>query len=529
MSALIAAVLFTTLTNPCTQKPSEAVPQPDTGDVALLEHAICLARSDKNSPAYLLGAIAIRYAGLGQFDRAFELANSIDDEGERDLVRARIATSLNKSGETKRAIEILTSIQLFVETDGRKVPRYKSFITGEIAEQFAACGAFDRVFEVALSTDEDYLKRVALDAILDNFVIKQDFETLAKVVEASATLGNGEDGVIVSSVAQKYAEAGQYQKAITVANSLARTRDDFDDFNRDDAITNIALLLAKRGDFTRAVNLADSTDDYFKSQALIQIAKEQIAKGQSDAGVRLLVRVTSPLLKERYEEPDFDDAGIGAQRLAGAGVAYASAGYRDKAEKLLAIALDRAKRVRKFTERDQAIREVAVAYAEAGMFEQAADAARPDNFSYFKIAPLADVAIEMLRQHRDTEVREVVTMIRELRVKERSELQADALAEIAIKYLELGDRKSAAEVLTAAFEIARNAPVNDFQPGTMGKMAVALAEAGEYTKAIEVVAEIKSKFHQTLALAEIGVVQVKVGWVPDAHTMKILNGPQREE
>lgn len=222
--------------------------------------------------------------------------------------------------------------------------------------------------------------------------------------------------------------------------------------------------------------------------------------------------------------PDFDDAGIGAQRLAGAAVAYASVGDRDKAEKLFAIALDRAKRVRKFTERDQAIREVAVAYAEAGMFEQAADAAKPDNFSYFKIAPLADVAIVMLGQNRDSDVRKVVTMIREARIEERRELQADALAEIAIKYLALGDRRSAAEVLKAAFEIARNAPVNDFQPGIMEKIAVTLAEAGEYTKAIEVVAEIKSKFHQTLALAHIGVVQVKVGWIPDEHTTKILNG-----
>ena len=96
--------------------------------------------------------------------------------------------------------------------------------------------------------------------------------------------------------------------------------------------------------------------------------------------------------------------------------------------------------------------------------------------------------------------------------------------EIAREYLARGDKERAAEIASAAFEIARQAPVNDFQTGIMKNIAVALAETGEYTKAIETTAEIKSTFHQALALANIGVVQAKVGWVPDEHTMKILNG-----
>ena len=528
-SGLIGAVLFTTLSNPCTPKPPGAVPeQQQSVEVSLLEHAVCVAASYVGDPAHLHGEIAIRYAGLGQFDRALELANSIEDAADRDIAKARIATIIRKSGDIERAGEILDSIPLFVEIDGRKVPRHRTYILGEIAEELAACGAFERVFALAMVADEDYLRRTALDAVLDNFVPQEnkrnDFSILSRVIELSARLSNGEDGPIIKRVAQKYAEAGQYRKAITLANSLVRPGEDFDDFNRDDAIMNIALLLAKRGEFTRAINLAESTDDYFKSQALIQIAKEQIAKEQSDAGVRSLEKVTSPFLKEPYKQVDFDDAGIGAKRLAGAAVAYASAGYRDKAEKLLAIALDRAKRVRKFTEQDQAIREVAQSYAEAGMFEQAADAAQPANFTYFKIAPLAAVAIEMLRQNRHNEVQKAVTMIREARKDARPESKADGLVEIAREYLARGDKERAAEIASAAFEIARQAPVNDFQPGIMENIAVALAETGEYTKAIETTAEIKSTFHQALALANIGVVQSKVGWVPDGHTMKILNG-----
>lgn len=529
ISAIITAVIFTTLSNPCTPKPGGIVQeQQQSVQSSLLELAVCVAASYENAPSYLHGEIAIRYAGLGQFDRALELANSIEDAADRDVAKARIATIIRKSGDPKRARRLQDAIQLFVESNGRKVPRYKTYSLGEIAEELAACGDFERVFELARSTDDDYLKRTALDAILDNFLLEEgkrnDFGILAKVIEISATLGNGEDRPVISRVAQKYAEAGQYRKAITLVNSLAQQADDPADFHRDDSIANIAVLLAKQGEFARAIKLAESTDDYFKSETLIQIAKEQIAKSQSEAAVRSLQKVTSRFLKDPYEELDFDDAGIGARRIAGAAVAYASARYRDKAEKLLAIALDRARRVRKFTEQDQAIREVAVAYAEIGMFEQAADAAQPDNFTYFKIAPLAAVAIEMLRQNRHDEVQKVVTMIREARVDKGPESKADGLVEIAREYLARGEKVRAAEIASAAFEIARNAPVNDFQPGIMQNIAVALAETGEYTKAVEAAAENQSTFHRVLALAEIGVVQAKVGWVPDEHAMKILNG-----
>lgn len=528
-SALIAAILFTTLSNPCTPKPGGAVPeQQQSVEASLLEPAVCIAASYESDPSYLHSEIAIRYAGLGQFDRALELANSIEDAAGRDVAKARIATIIRKSGDPKRARQLHDSIQLFAERNGRKVPRHATYILGDIAAELAASGNFERVFELARSTDEDYLKRTALDAILDNLVLEEDkrndFGILSKVIAISATLGNGEDGPIISRVAQKYAEADQYQKAITLANSLARTREDYDNFHRDDAIANIAVLLAKQGEFARAIKLAESTDDYFKSEALIQIAKEQIAKAQSDAGVRSLRKVTSRFLKDPYEELDFDDAGIGARRLARAAVAYARAGYRDKAENLLSIALDRARRVRKSTEQDQAIREVAQSYAEAGMFDQAVDAAQHANFTYFKIEPLAAVAIEMIRQNRHTEVQKVVAMIREARIDERSESKADGLLEIANEYLARREKERAAEIASAAFEIARKAPVNDFQPGILQNIAVTLAETGEYIKAIEAAAENKSTFHQVLALAELGVVQAKVGWVPDEHAMKILNG-----
>lgn len=509
----IATVLAALLSTPVDLPPCGAVQEQTRIDTPLLDYAVQVARSYENNRSYLLGELAVRYASLGEFDRALELANSIDTEEERDVTKATVATSLNRSGNSARAREIMNSIQLFIETGGAKVPRYKSFMAGQIAEEFAACGAFDRVFELALITDDAYLISTSLNAVLDNFVSNEqnrtDLSILSKVIKVSARLKDGDDRTLLMRIAEKYAEAGEYEKAIGLAESLMEKGKDAVNFERDQAIQNIALILAKRGKFACAIKLAESTDDYFKLKALTQIAKEQIATAEKEDGLKLLGNVTSPFLKEPYHEDDFDDAGLGARRLAAVAIIHAGAGDRDQAEGLLAIALKRAMRVRKRTERDTALREVAVAYAEAGMFEQAAGAAQPNNFTYFKIDPLAQVAVVMLRQKRNREVQQVVKMIQDASVEDGPESNADGLVKIASEYIAMGDKKSALEILTAAFDIAPNAPVNEFQPIMMRNLAVTFAEAGDYTKAMKVAGEIKSTFYRVLALADIGVLQAK--------------------
>jgi len=523
---LVVAGLITALLTPGPSAPSGARALQNRPDTSLLAYAVRVARSDDNA-FYVLGEIAVRYAEVGQFNRALQLANSIDDEAERDVAKAKIATRLRISGDTQRASEILASIQLFTESNGAKFPRHKTYILGRIVEELAACGAFERVFELARINDDAYLIRTALDAVLNNFVPDEnergDLHVLSEVIRLSARINNGEDRTVLTKVAEKYAQAGEYGKALRLAASLTDHGEEVFNFHRDSAIENIALLLAKRGEFTRAIKLAESIDDYFKFTALTQIAKEQITQGRNDQAIKLLAKVTPPFLAEPYEELDFDDAGFGAERLAEAAVAYAAAGKREKAEELLAIALKRAKRVRKFTERDTALRSVAVSYAEAGMFEQAADAAQPVNFTYLSIMPLADVAVVLLRQKRNSEVQQVVKMIRDASIEDGPESKADSLVEIAGEYLTLGDTEPAAEILSAAFEIARDGSFNHLHPLTLGRLAVTLAQAGKFSKAIEVIAEIKGSFYRASALADIGVLQARAGWTPDAQARSILN------
>lgn len=523
-----AAVFVAPLLTAFDLAPGAATQGQTITNTPLLEYAVRVAKAYENDPSYLLGEIAVRYARLGQFDKALELANSIDNEAARDVAKATIATTLKRAGDAARAGEVLDSIPLIIESEGTKVPRYKPYMLGEIAKEFAACGSFDHVFELALVSHDGYLIQRSLDAVLDSFVLNEhqrtDLSTLQKVIRFSARLKDGEDRRMLRKVAQKYAEAGEYGEAVRMANSLAEEGEDAHEFERDQAIHDIALLLAERGKFTHAIELAESASDYDKVEALLQIAKQLIAMAQHAEGQKLLDKVTAPHLKESYEEDDFDDAGGGARRLAKAAIGYASAGNRDKAQELLAVALKRARRVRKVIERDQALSVVAVSYAEVGMFEEAADAAQPNNFMYFKIKPSADVAIVALRQQRHREVQQLVKTIQDASVEQRPESKADGLVEIAREYIALGDNKSAIEVLLTAFEIAVEAPINDFQPTTMRNVAFTLAGAGDYTKAIEVAAAIKSTFHQALALADIGELQVRAGWVPDQRVIALLDG-----
>lgn len=57
----------------------------------------------------------------------------------------------------------------------------------------------------------------------------------------------------------------------------------------------------------------------------------------------------------------------------------------------------------------------------------------------------------------------------------------------------------------------------------MQNVAVMLARACEYSKAIEAAANIQSPFYQALALADIGVLQARDGWTLDKHALTILD------
>lgn len=505
--------------------PAPVVAQSEA-EMSPLECAIRVAQSDSDDQSSTLAEIAIRLARLGQTEIAIELADSIEDEEERAVGIAKIATVLWKSGQRERALELTAPLRLFRHGGGRAVPSYSAYVAGRLAEELAASGQYDRVFEAVANETDDYLIRAGLDSIVDNYEMEpnstKESEVLSKVLRLSRRITDGADGRVVLAVAVKYAAAGQLNHALRLAESLADK--DGINFDRDDTLQEISLVLADAGQYDRAVQLAAKTDDYFRQETLIEIAHRLSDAGRSDRALSVLAGVTPGLLKEININVNEDELpGYKVERLAQLAVEYARAGRAERADALLGRALKAASGVWKNVEREDALHQVAVSYAQTGSYEEAVEVARSSDHSYYKIKSFGDIGVEMARAESDGWVALVVKDIQDISLGEREDLKADALLKIAGEYLAAERSDAALKILSLSFESAKVAKVNEFLPSTMQHIAVKYAEAGDYDRALEVVREIKSIYCKALALADIGVLQAQSGHPLSLYSKCLLN------
>lgn len=504
----LIGVTFTMLWFTTHHAPTELVRVQKEINISPLEVAIRVARSYDHDASYSLAEIAVRYAKIGQFDKAILLANEVENRDERAVGLLKIAVEYWNDGEKDKALEIFNTI---AETPATS---YRQYTLGLMAKQYAAAKQYERVFEIAsIKMQDSYHVSVALEAIVDTFDVTRDnLDVLASLIQRLGKPCDVDDkSRILTKITVKYAEAGQYDYALRLAHKMGRatSKNEVDNFDRDNALQKIALILADAGQYDRAIQVVNPAENYFKDKALIEIAGKLIAAGQKGKALEILSQVLRPLLKDIDKE--YDDAGYRARRVSEVAVKYGQAESKDKAAKLLEKALKSAKAVRKFTERDDALHEVAISYAEIGLYDEAIQVAQTNNFEYSKIKPLADIGVEMVRAGSDNQVGQVVKAIQAAHLDDRAELKADGLLAIADAYLKAGQRDAAVNLLSIGFDIARSASFNEAQPIVMGNIAVKYAEAGEYERAFEVIREIKEKFYKVFALADIGVLQAEKG------------------
>lgn len=477
-----------------------------------LECAVKVARS-MDSGSYTLSEIAVRYAEIGDFNNATLLVDTVDEREEMIVGRLQIAVRYWKKGRRDLALKTFGEIAQIPHTSLRQ------YTLGRIAEQYAAARQYKQVFDIASTKmTDDYHASVALEAIVDNVNVnnsEDEQNLLPEVIRRVEKLS--ENSRILTKIAVKYAEGGRYDRALQIAESM------FDPeftFNRDYALQEIALVLIKRGQFDRALKLARRTDDYFKEECLIEIAGRLIETGQVDKALGLLPEVLRSLL-DGIDENDIP--GFLAERLADVALRYAQAGRKDKAVELLSKAFTLAKATRKNVERDKALHKVAVSYSVIGLFDQAIEIAQASDYQYSKIEPLAGIGVEMVKAGQDDKVMQVVLMIRDTALTENEEIKANGLMTIADAYLKVLRKDMAMRVLALAFEIARSAKVNEFQPMTIENLAEKYAEMGEYEKAFEVVLATTQPFCRAHALMDIGVLHAKSGQALSVRSKDLLS------
>ncbi|MBW4495464.1 MAG: hypothetical protein KME26_20740 [Oscillatoria princeps RMCB-10] len=177
--------------------------------------------------------IALAYAKAGQFEKAIELTEKLDDSMtySQQETLIEIAGLLSAAGQYDKALQLVERIKY--------EERYKAELVARVARQYAAAG--DR---------------------------QQAERTFSRALQLAKTFGELQGTAALVEIATEYAAASQFDRAAQLAGTIK------DENNKPLALAQIAGEYARSGQFDAAVRLANSIkDDYYKGTALAGIGK----------------------------------------------------------------------------------------------------------------------------------------------------------------------------------------------------------------------------------------------------------------
>lgn len=209
---------------------------------------------------YVLEDLARLYVQMGQYPKVLEVANTIEDIAAKDRIFWFVASKSAKAKQFDRAIQIANFIQ---NTDN------KNNVLGEIAVQYAKAGEKEKANQIFSSILEyiDTLKNAPDIINPPNIISFQDPSPLVRSLVR---------------IAIQYAEAGFYDRAVEIANSIQKVD------KKADTLRSIALIATEAGDYDRAIDVAngiretEEKDTTSKSSVLSEIVQRIASKRLPD-------------------------------------------------------------------------------------------------------------------------------------------------------------------------------------------------------------------------------------------------------
>ena len=264
-----------------------------TEAIKILEQAILAAQKVSNLSfrVHNLGAIAVEYAAVNQkpkanllLQQALSTANKIKPGSQRDDLLLTVSNYSAKSGQYDQAIKIANSINNNRQNQAAALSR----IAAEVARQ----GKFDLALQIAQRQISDAgHKAGALMQIARALVNTKQLDRAVTV--AQSIKGKYEKVGVLSEIALQYAENGNPDKAMNLVNTINKLSASLSDEGNDIdwMLPVVAQSYAKAGNFDRAIKVAESIKiTQHRVQALTQIANEYSAKGQKDNSLLLLAQ-----------------------------------------------------------------------------------------------------------------------------------------------------------------------------------------------------------------------------------------------
>ena len=251
------------------------------------------ALKEKHLASTILAEIGAAYAHTGQtakaeevLSQALQMAQAIENKGWREIAYKEIAVRYSEIGQYEKAIEIPNLINDNLD--------YKNEALENIAIRMAQDGHPEKGIELAKDI-KGYQRTDALNAIARYLAQTGDYDTAFEAFKGM------EDSYLISEVSDiligKYAEAGQYDRVMEVSKNTQYGRDST-------AYSQIAINCAQTGQLERALeNLEHVPTQYIKALTLAKMgviyAKGEAGQAKGASSVTQKIRTSGgvPLLE----------------------------------------------------------------------------------------------------------------------------------------------------------------------------------------------------------------------------------------
>lgn len=374
---------------------SEEYEEPEIEDA--LAAALRVAGHVKNAESYdeLASAISRRYADRGEFERAVEIADTLNDPYTRDQTLASIAVKCAADRQEDAAFELIETLEDFSHqatalsqiaiayANAGEFDRAVEIADGmednsatlaEIASQCASKGEYERAFEIVERLDFPGYAALALTRIADSYIqagrVDEAVELLSQALDEAAAIDAGDEkATTLSEIALKFADAGQAEKSTVILSQALAVALKSEEIYKDTALSQIAASHSRLKQYDLAVKVAEKIDDVYQATAtLISLAViEHDDEARQTESLQLLSDAYD-LIREDVPETQRDETQHN-NLLALLAVRYADFGHADHA-------LKTAQSIGVPDEKFQTMAAVAVSHAQSGNYDQALASAR---------------------------------------------------------------------------------------------------------------------------------------------------------
>jgi len=475
---------------------------------------------------FQLLAIASKYNEAGQQEQAGEvlsqalpLAKTLDYLPARSALEAMVYGQYALAGQRDRALQGLGELRQVTDT---LADAYQARAFLEIAKEYTQAGQSDRTLqflnrgsEIAkIATDEPFEQVRVLAELGDEYlkVGQKDKATLvliqgiqitknrknfpfepwkfpqllSKLAATSIAIGRDDLTTQIRQVARSMPARYSTQVLTAIASAYTKAKQP----------EKATQLLSQSLELAKTIKLDGSSISgvSLKISVLLEIAAEYLKLGQPSLAQNVLSLALQVAQNLPQDNPSVDFGESQTIAIAKIASKYGLIGQIDQAKALLAQTLKIANQFnqgstsQKSNHASYILRQIASAYASLGDYAQALRVAN----TIQDIDTKAETFVEIAGNYPDSQKAETARMLAQaLQIAQTSKDpigQGNALLEIALKYLEIGQKDHAGQLLTTAFQLIKSQELSWFKFARMTKIAEKFGETGQKEKAAAVAA-----------------------------------------